>query len=67
MKKMKNNKNIIKFRKDAGQSIAEYAIMCVVIASVMIVAINGPIRNSLQFTFDGLIEAIRDGVEGLIQ
>lgn len=61
------NKNISEFKKETGQSIAEYAIMFVTIVVVMIIAINGPIRDSLQLTFDGLIDTIRDSVEGLIQ
>lgn len=60
------NINILKLNKENAQSIAEYSIMFVAIVTVMIIAINGPIRNSLQGTFDGVIDAIRDSVSALI-
>jgi len=57
---------ILKLEKDMGQSIAEYSILFVAIVAVMIFAINGPIRNSLNGTFNGTIETIRESVNGLI-
>lgn len=60
------NKNILTFKKEAGQSIAEYAIMFVAVVAVMFFAINGPVRDSLNSTFGGVIHAVGNGINALI-
>jgi len=57
---------ILKLEKDIGQSIAEYSILIVAIVAVMVFAINGPIKNSLNRTVNGTIETIRNSVNALI-
>ena len=66
---MKNYRGILKLNlnKEDAQSIAEYSILFVAIVAVLIFAINGPVRSSLQGTFQGLIDAISTSVDGLIE
>ena len=63
---MHNKKNILKINKKNGQSIAEYSMLFVTIVVVMILAINGPIRDSLKETFEGVIGSVGESVSGLI-
>ena len=66
---MRNYRGILKLNlnKENAQSIAEYSILFVAIVAILIFAINGPIRSSLQGTFQGLIDAISTSVNGFIQ
>lgn len=63
---MRKQTKILQLNKKTGQSIVEYSVLFVAIVAVMIIAINGPIRTSLQGAFQGLIDAVSDSVSGLI-
>lgn len=63
---MREQRKILQLNKNRGQSVVEYCVLFVAIVTVMIIAINGPIRTSLNGTFDGLITAISDSVDDLI-
>lgn len=45
-----------------GQSIVEYSVLFVITVGVLIVAINGPLRNSLANVFTNLIQGIEQSV-----
>lgn len=42
----------------AAQTITEYCVFFVVVALVLVFAINGPIRTSLNTVFNGLVEDV---------
>ena len=63
---MKKQRIILRLNRNRGQSVVEYCVLFVAIVTVMIIAINGPIRTSLNGTFDGLNTAMSDSVIDLI-
>ncbi|MFH1622304.1 MAG: hypothetical protein ABIA97_04195 [Candidatus Omnitrophota bacterium] len=60
------NTNILNLIKENGQSITEYSVLFITIAIVLIFAINGPIKDSLNETFEGVFYAVGNSVNGLI-
>jgi len=60
---------IINMLKDKrkGQVVVEYSILIGVVVVVLILSINGPIKDAIANTINNLMAAIKKGVEGLIQ
>lgn len=55
------------FLKDRrkGQSVVEYTILFVIAVGIIVVAVNGPIRNSLSNVFTDLIDNIQAKIGSL--
>lgn len=51
---------------DVAQSVAEYSILLVVVAAVLVFAINGPIKDSLNIVFNRTVEDIYNGLGQLV-
>jgi Flp pilus assembly pilin Flp len=48
-----------------GQSILEYSVIFAIAVGILIVAINGPLRNSLTTVFTNLINDIQTSIQNL--
>jgi len=59
--------NNSKLCQKQAQSVVEYCVMFSVVAAILIVAINGPMRNSLNAAIRESIDTVNQSIRGIIE